>query len=92
MKGGILMAAIAGFSLALLVFLFLFAAGLVLLLVKFIGCAVAPFLGNIVAGGMLYFFRDAFHLVHMDWSFFDAVVVALFGVPGTIFLAILALF
>lgn len=53
------------------------------------GCA---FSGQYRRRGMLYFFLDAFHLVHMDWSFFDAVVVALFGVPGTIFLAILALF
>lgn len=82
------MATIAGAGLAVIVFLFVFAA----LLVKFIGCAVAPFLGNIIAGGMLYFFIDAFHIVPMDWSFFDAVVVALFGVPGTIFLAVLTLF
>lgn len=49
------MATIAGAGLAVIVFLFVFAALLVLLLVKFIGCAVAPFLGNIIAGGMLYF-------------------------------------
>ena len=86
------MATIAGAGLAVIVFLFVFAALLVRLLVTFIGCAVAPFLGNIIAGGMLYFFIDAFHIVPMDWSFFDAVVVALFGVPGTIFLAVLTLF
>ena len=74
------MATIAGAGLAVIVFLFVFAALLVLLLVKFIGCAVAPFLGNIIAGGMLYFFIDAFH------------IVPLFGVPGTIFLAVLTLF
>lgn len=82
------MAAIAGVALAVFIVPFLIAAVLILLLVKFIGCAIAPFLGNIVLGGALYLFLDAFHIVKLDWSFFDAVVVAVFGVPGTIFLAI----
>lgn len=86
------MAAIAGLGLGLVVFVFIFLAALMLFAVKFIGCAIAPFMGNIVAGGILYFFIDAFHIVHMDWSLFDAFIVALFGVPGTIFLALWAAF
>lgn len=82
------MAAIAGITLAIFIVPFLIAAAVILLLVKFIGCAIAPFLGNIVLGGALYLFLDAFHIVTLDWSFFDAVVVAVFGVPGTIFLAL----
>lgn len=86
------MATAAGIGLAIIVGLFVLAAGLLLLLVKLIGCAIAPFLSNIIAGGILYFFLDAFHIIPMDWSLFDALVVALFGVPGTIFLAILTFF
>lgn len=85
------MAAVAGITLAIFIIPFLIAAALILLLVKFIGCAIAPFLGNIVMGGALYFFLDAFHIVKLDWGFFDALIVAVFGVPGTIFLAVWSL-
>ena len=50
--------------------------------------AIVPFLGNIIMCGALYLFLDAFHIVTLDWSFFDAIVVAVFGVPGTISLAL----
>lgn len=82
------MATIAGIGIGLVVFVFVLIALLLILAVKLIGCAILPFMGNIIAGGILYMLIDAFHIVKMDWSLFDAVVVALFGVPGTIFLAI----
>lgn len=44
------MATAAGVGLAIIIGLFVLAAGLLLLLVKLIGCAIAPFLSNIIAG------------------------------------------
>jgi len=82
------MATIAGLGLGLVVFVFVLFVLLMFLLIKFIGCAIAPFMGNILAGGILYVLIDAFEIVKLDWSFFDAVVVAVFGIPGTIFLAV----
>jgi hypothetical protein len=43
---------------------------------------------NIIMGGALYYFLDAFDIVHMDWSVMDGIIVALFGIPGTILVAI----
>ena len=82
------MATIAGISLGIIIFVFVFLAVLMYFTIKCIGCAIAPFMGNIIAGGILYILIDSFHIVKMDWSLFDAVIVAIFGVPGTIFLAI----
>lgn len=82
------MATIAGLGITVIIIAFLIVALLMYFLIKFIGCALAPFMGNIVAGGILYLLIDAFGLVTLDWSFFDAVVVAVFGVPGTLVLAV----
>lgn len=43
---------------------------------------------NIIMGGALYFFLDAFNIVKMSWSIMDGIVVALLGIPGTIILAL----
>ncbi len=59
---------------------------------KFLSCAVFPLIGNIIAGGILYYALDALQVVRMHWSVFDAIVVAIFGIPGTIFLALLRFF
>lgn len=50
---------------------------------RFLGWMITPFIGNIIAGGALYWFVDAF-IFHLPWSFLDAVIVAIFGVPGTV--------
>lgn len=60
----------------------------IFLLWKFLSCAVFPLLGNIILGGLLYYVINLLHIVHMPWSFFDIVVIAIFGIPGTVFLAI----
>ena len=64
----------------------------ILIFWKFLSCAIFPLLGNIIAGGILYYLLDALQIVHMHWSTFDIVIVAIFGIPGTIFLALLRLF
>ena len=64
----------------------------VFLLWKFLSCAVFPLLGNIILGGLLYYVINLLHIVHMPWSFFDIVVIAIFGIPGTVFLAIFHFF
>lgn len=43
---------------------------------------------NIIMGGLLYFILDATNIVQMSWSTFDGIIVALFGVFGTIMIAI----
>ena len=62
----------------------------VFILCKFLSCAVFPLVGNIIAGGILYYILDAFSIIQMQWSVFD--VIAIFGIPGTIFIALLRLF
>ena len=64
----------------------------IFLLWKFLSCAVFPLLGNIILGGLLYYVINLLHIVHMQWSFFDIVVIAIFGIPGTVFLAIFHFF
>ena len=54
----------------------------IFLLWKFLSCAVFPLLGNIILGGLLYYVINLLHIVHMQWSFFDIVVIAIFGIPG----------
>ena len=61
----------------------------IFLLWKFLSCAVFPLLGNIILGGLLYYVINLLHIVHMPWSFFDIVVIAIFGIPGTFFLLII---
>lgn len=67
---------------------FFIAAVCIFLLWKFLSCAVFPLLGNIILGGILYYLIDWLELVRLTWSLFDIIVVAIFGVPGTIFLAV----
>ena len=43
---------------------------------------------NILMGGILYFILDATNIVHRNWSTFDGIIVALFGVFGTVMIAI----
>ena len=45
-----------------------------------------------ILGGLLYYVINLLHIVHMPWSFFDIVVIAIFGIPGTVFLAIFHFF
>ena len=64
----------------------------VFILCKFLSCAVLPLIGNIIAVGILYYILDAGSIIQMQWSVFDAIVIAIFGIPGTIFIALLRLF
>ncbi len=66
---------------------FLVIGAIVVFIVRFLGWMVTPFIGNILTGGILYWFIDAF-LFSLPWSFLDAMLVALFGVPGTIVIAL----
>ena len=68
------------------------AAVIVILVVKLIGCAVMPFISNIIAGGALYWLLDAVSIVKMHWSVTDALIIAVFGVPGTVVLALYRFF
>lgn len=68
------------------------AAVCIFLLWKFLSCAVFPLLGNIILGGLLYYIIDLLQIVHMPWNFFDIVIIAIFGIPGTIFLALFRFF
>ena len=43
---------------------------------------------KILMGGILYFILDATNIVHMNWSTIDGIIVALFGVFGTVMIAI----
>lgn len=66
---------------------FIVVAVVAVLVVRFLGRALAPFIGNIIAGGLLYWLIDAL-LMRLPWSMLDAIIVALFGAPGTIVIAI----
>ncbi len=68
------------------------AAGWIVLGWKFLSGAVFPVLGTSILGGLLYYVINLLHIVHMQWSFFDIVVIAIFGIPGTVFLAIFHFF
>lgn len=67
---------------------FLVVAVIVVMIAKFLGWALRPFIGNIIAGGVVYWLIDALGMVALPWSVLDAVIVAFFGVPGTIAIAI----
>lgn len=67
---------------------FVVVAVIAIFILRILGWVIAPFIGNIIAGGLLYWAIDAF-LIPMKYSFLDAVVVAFFGVPGTLVLALL---
>lgn len=66
---------------------FIVIAVIAIFIIRMLGWALAPFIGNIIAGGALYWLIDAF-VFNLPWSFLDAVIVAFFGVPGTIVIAI----
>ena len=53
----------------------------IFLLWKFLSCAVFPLLGNIILG-----------VVHMRSSFLHIIISEIFGIPGTVFLAIFHFF
>lgn len=55
---------------------------------KFLSCGIFTLIGNIIIGGILYYLIDALHIVRMSWSFIDWIIIAFFGTPGTIFLAL----
>ncbi|MDU3214314.1 MAG: ABC transporter permease [Negativicoccus succinicivorans] len=66
---------------------FVVVAIIAILIFRVLGWALAPFIGNIIAGGLLYWLIDAM-LMKFPWTFLDAIIVALFGIPGTIVIAI----
>ncbi len=67
---------------------FLITAVIVILIAKFLGWALRPFIGNIIAGGIAYWLIDALGLVALPWSLLDVLIVAFFGMPGTIVIAL----
>ena len=58
---------------------FVVVAIIAILIFRVLGWALAPFIGNIIAGGLLYWLIDAMLM---------KLPVALFGIPGTIVIAI----
>ena len=50
---------------------------------------VKKILGNIIMGGVLFWLLNAFGITHMVWNTTHGIIVALFGVPGTLILALL---
>lgn len=67
---------------------FLVTAAVVIGIIKVIGWALSPFIGNILVGGVLYWLIDALGIVALPWSWLDALIVAFFGVPGTLCIAV----
>lgn len=65
---------------------FIVVAVIAIFILRILGWVIGPFIGNIIAGGLLYWVIDAF-LIPMKYGFLDAIIVAFFGVPGTLFLA-----
>lgn len=52
---------------------------------------VKKIIGNIVMGGILFWLLNTLGITHMVWNTIHGSVVALFGVPGTIVLALIDL-
>ena len=52
---------------------------------------VKKIIGNIIMGGLLFWLLNLVGITHMNLTTMHGIVVALFGVPGTIVLAILDL-
>ncbi len=50
---------------------------------------VKKIIGNIILGGLLFWLLNTVGITHMTLTTMHGIVVALFGVPGTIILAIL---
>ena len=50
---------------------------------------VKKLIGNIIMGGVLFWLLNTLGINHMVWNTVNGIVVALFGVPGTIILAII---
>lgn len=52
---------------------------------------VKKIIGNIIMGGILFWLLNTVGITHMALTTMHGIVVALFGVPGTIVLALLNL-
>lgn len=50
---------------------------------------VKKIIGNIIMGGVLFWLLNTLGITHMVWNTMHGIVVAIFGVPGTLILAIL---
>lgn len=75
-------------ALAILAGLFLLFLFLGVAVFKLAGCTAYACLGNIICGGAIYWFLDAFHIVAMRWTLLDGIIVALLGIPGTLLIAL----
>lgn len=52
---------------------------------------VTKIIGNIVMGGILFWLLNTLGITHMVWNTTHGTAVALFGIPGTLILALLDL-
>ena len=52
---------------------------------------VKKIIGNIVMGGLLFWLLNTLGITHMVWNTVQGMIVALFGVPGTVVLALMDL-
>ena len=50
---------------------------------------VKKIIGNIIMGGVLFWLLNTLGITHMVWNTMHGIVVVIFGVPGTLILAIL---
>lgn len=50
---------------------------------------VKKIIGNIIMGGVLFWLLNTLGITHMLWNTMHGIMVAIFGVPGTLILAIL---
>ena len=49
---------------------------------------VKKIIGNIIMGGVLFWLLNTLGITHMVWDTMNGIIVALFGVPGTLILAV----
>ncbi len=49
---------------------------------------VKKIIGNIIMGGVLFWLLNTLGITHMVWDTMNGIIVALFGIPGTLILAI----
>ena len=66
---------------------------LIIVVIAFLLCAkfVKKIIGNIVMGGLLFWLLNTLGITHMVWNTINGTIVALFGVPGTVILALMNL-
>ncbi len=50
---------------------------------------VKKIVGNIIMGGVLFWLLNTLGITHMVWDTTHGIIVALFGIPGTLILAVL---